>query len=81
MSPEPLILHDSAYPQPEERPPDPRPLKRPRKNPSPKQDPPYDPQVPPVVDHIFIAEGNVTKKPGGKKVCSLKAQIREGAKR
>ncbi|KNZ82068.1 hypothetical protein J132_08251 [Termitomyces sp. J132] len=67
MSPEPLILHDSAYPQPEERPPDPRPLKRPRKNPSPKQDPPYDPQVPPVVDHIFIAEGNVTKKPGGKK--------------
>ncbi|KAG6889881.1 hypothetical protein C0995_013855 [Termitomyces sp. Mi166 len=71
MSPEPLILNDSAYPRPEERPPDPRPLKRPRKNPSPKQDPPYDPQVPPVVDHIFIAEGNVTKKPGGKKVCSL----------
>ncbi|KAG6889813.1 hypothetical protein C0992_003928 [Termitomyces sp. T32_za158] len=67
MSPEPLIIHDSVYPQPEERPPDPRPLKRPRKNLSPKQDLPYDPQVPPVVDHIFIAEGNVTKKSGGKK--------------
>ncbi|KAG6916037.1 hypothetical protein DXG01_008760 [Tephrocybe rancida] len=67
MSPEALHLHDSTLTHSDERPPDPRPLKRPRKNPSPKQDPPYDTTTVPIVDHIFIAEGNVTKKPGGKK--------------
>ncbi|KAG6853953.1 hypothetical protein C0991_012277 [Blastosporella zonata] len=64
MSPEPLLLHDSSLSQLD---PDPRPLKRPRKNPSPKHDSQYDPAAVPIVDHIFIAEGNVTKKPGGKK--------------
>lgn len=46
----------------------PRPLKRARKNPTPKQEPSYDSAAPPApIDHIFIAEGNVPKKPGGKK--------------
>ncbi|KAG6810784.1 hypothetical protein H0H92_010351 [Tricholoma furcatifolium] len=64
MSPEALLPHDSP---PDGRPPDPRPLKRSRKNTTPKQEPPYEPNAPTHVDHIFIAEGNVTKKPGGKK--------------
>ncbi|KAF8073428.1 hypothetical protein FPV67DRAFT_745546 [Lyophyllum atratum] len=46
----------------------PRPLKRPRKNPAPKEEPAFDSAAgAQPVDHIFIAEGNVAKKPGGKK--------------
>lgn len=46
-----------------------RPLKRPRKA-APTKQPDPEPQfeVQPPVDHIFISEGNVIKKPGGKKV-------------
>lgn len=51
---------------------DARPLKRPRKlgvapKPRVSEDSKYVPNVP--VDHIFISEGNVMKKAGGKKVC------------
>ncbi|KAG6835912.1 hypothetical protein H0H93_013452 [Arthromyces matolae] len=67
MSPEPLLLHSSSFQHQDDRSPDPRPLKRARKNTTPKQDPPFDPSIPAQVDHIFITEGNVTKKPGGKK--------------
>lgn len=51
-----------------------RPLKRPRKSavassPPDSEDTKYVHNVP--VDHIFIAEGNVMKKAGGKKVCQF----------
>jgi hypothetical protein len=58
---------------------DARPVKRPRKsgvaaNPRDSEDSKYIHNVP--VDHIFIAEGNVMKKPGGKKVRQLLTQFR-----
>lgn len=57
------VMHDSDAQ-------DTRPLKRSRKSgitskPRDSDDNKYAHNVP--VDHIFIAEGNVTKKPGGKK--------------
>ncbi|GLB45485.1 putative fungal specific transcription factor [Lyophyllum shimeji] len=63
--PLPLPLQPTD-PDSHSRTPDPRPLKRPRKNTTPKDEAPsFDPAAP--VDHIFIAENNITKKPGGKK--------------
>ena len=57
---------------------DPRPFKRPRTKAPKDVDPahyvqPPQPQPPPHVDHIFITEGDVMKKPGGKKVSSLRS--------
>ena len=56
----------------------PRPLKRPRKASKDLETVHYvqPPQPPPHVDHIFITEGDVMKKPGGKKVRSLKSPSR-----
>jgi len=54
---------------------DSRPFKRPRK----ALDPPHytQPSQPtPHVDHIFITEGDVMKKPGGKKVRSFRSLSR-----
>lgn len=50
--------------------PDTRPLKRARKSGAskPRASEEHGYAEPAPVDHIFIAEGNISKKPGGKKV-------------
>ncbi|KAG5644901.1 hypothetical protein DXG03_007453 [Asterophora parasitica] len=77
MAPEqPMPIAPLPVPQHSSESVNPRPLKRARKNPTPKEEQ-ATPALPPApIDHIFITDGIIAKKTGGKKVRVVLRHIR-----